>query len=65
MRAVRINEWGKPIELEEVPRPVPADDEVLVRVHAASINPFDHAIAAGYVAFMASTPDDRRDRLRR
>lgn len=56
MRAVRINEWGKPVELEEVPRPVPADDEVLVRVHAASINPFDHAVAAGYVAFMASTP---------
>jgi hypothetical protein len=27
------------LELERVARPVPADDEVLVRVHAASINP--------------------------
>jgi NADPH:quinone reductase-like Zn-dependent oxidoreductase len=27
------------LELVPVPRPVPADDEVLVRVHAASINP--------------------------
>src|SRR6266498_5026096 len=56
MKAIRVNEWGKPVELEDIPQPIPADDEVLVRVHAASINPFDIAVAAGYVAFMASTP---------
>jgi NADPH:quinone reductase-like Zn-dependent oxidoreductase len=56
MKAIRVEEWGKPVELEDVPQPVPADDEVLVRVRAASINPFDIAVAAGYVAFMASAP---------
>jgi NADPH:quinone reductase-like Zn-dependent oxidoreductase len=56
MKAIRVNEWGKPVELEDVPQPTPADDEVLVRVRAASINPFDIAVAAGYLAFMASTP---------
>jgi len=56
MKAIRVNEWGKPVEFEDVPQPVPADDEVLVRVRAASINPFDTAVTAGYVAFMASAP---------
>jgi len=35
MRAVRLHEDG--LKLEEIPRPVPADGEVLVRVHAAAI----------------------------
>jgi len=56
MKAIRVNEWGKPVQLDDVPQPTPADDEVLVRVRAASINPFDIAVAAGYLAFMASTP---------
>lgn len=56
MKAIRVNEWGKPVELEDLPQPSPADDEVLVRVRAASINPFDIAVAAGYVAFLASAP---------
>lgn len=29
------------IELQEVPKPVPADNEILVRVHAAGLNPAD------------------------
>ena len=56
MKAVRVNEWGKPVQLEEVPQPVPASDEVLVRIHAASINPLDAAIMAGYLSFMTATP---------
>jgi alcohol dehydrogenase len=56
MRAVRLNEWGKPLELEDIPQPVPTNDEVLVRVHAASINPFDSAVHAGYLQSMAKTP---------
>ena len=56
MKAIRVNEWGKPVQLEDIPQPTPADDELLVRVRAASINPFDIAVAAGYLAFMASTP---------
>lgn len=56
MKAVRVNEWGKPVQLEDIPTPKPGDDEVLVRVHAASINPFDAAILAGYAAFMFKVP---------
>src|SRR5436309_3705228 len=29
------------LKLQEIEKPVPADDQVLVRVHAASINPYD------------------------
>jgi len=56
MKAVRLNQWGNPLDLEDVEQPVPDDDQVLVRIHAASINPFDAAIAAGYLQGMASVP---------
>jgi NADPH:quinone reductase-like Zn-dependent oxidoreductase len=52
MRAVVIRGYGGPevMKLESVARPEPADDEVLVRVVAASINPADVAIRKGYLA---------------
>ena len=56
MKAARLNEWGKPLELEDIPQPKPNDDEVLIRVLAASINPFDAAVQAGYMQAMAKTP---------
>ncbi|PKN87856.1 MAG: hypothetical protein CVU46_03065 [Chloroflexi bacterium HGW-Chloroflexi-8] len=56
MKAVRLNDWGKALDVEDVPQPEPNDNEVLVRVHAASINPFDAAIQAGYLQSMAKVP---------
>lgn len=56
MKAMRLNEWGKALELEDVPQLEQSDDEVLVRIHAASINPFDAAIFAGYLQYMAHVP---------
>ena len=56
MKAVRLNGWGQPVQLENVPQPKPASDEVLVRVHAASINPFDAAVYAGYMQSYVSVP---------
>jgi NADPH:quinone reductase and related Zn-dependent oxidoreductases len=52
MRAVVIHAYGGPevLKLEEVVRPKPANDEVLIRVVAASINPVDVAIRKGYLA---------------
>lgn len=56
MRAMRLNNWGAAMELEEVPQLEPGDDEILVRVRAASINPFDAALQAGYAKDMANVP---------
>jgi NADPH:quinone reductase-like Zn-dependent oxidoreductase len=56
MKAVRVNEWGQPVEIEEIAQPTPGNDEVLVRVRAASVNPADGAIAAGYMQAYYSTP---------
>lgn len=56
MKAVRVNEWAKPVEVEELPQPSPTNDEVLVRVHAASINPVDLGVAAGYLKEMLTAP---------
>lgn len=43
MRAVRYHEHGGPevLTVEDVERPEPDDDELLVRVEAASVNPVD------------------------
>lgn len=43
MQAVRIHCYGgvEAMTLERVPVPVPAKDELLVRVHAAGVNPLD------------------------
>src|SRR6266576_1929611 len=52
MRAIVIHAYGGPevMRLENVARPEPADDEILIRVVAASINPVDVAIRKGYIA---------------
>jgi NADPH:quinone reductase-like Zn-dependent oxidoreductase len=43
MKAAVRDRYGSPdvIELREIEKPVASDDEVLVRVHAASVNPVD------------------------
>jgi NADPH:quinone reductase-like Zn-dependent oxidoreductase len=43
MQAIRYRCYGSPevLELAEVAKPTPADDEVLIKVHAASVNPLD------------------------
>ncbi|MBS7564783.1 NADP-dependent oxidoreductase [Mucilaginibacter sp. Bleaf8] len=49
MKAVRINEFGGPevLKMEDVERPVPASDEVLVEVYASGVNPVDWVIRSG------------------
>lgn len=58
MEAVRIHQYGGPEELkvEEVPRPQAAADEVLIRVHAAGVNPVDWKIRAGYLKDFMPVP---------
>lgn len=52
MKAARLHEFGGPKMLvyEDAPRPVAMAGEVLVRIHAASINPPDLYLRDGYRA---------------
>jgi NADPH:quinone reductase-like Zn-dependent oxidoreductase len=50
MKVVRIHEFGGPnvLAIEDAPMPEPQAGEVLVRVHAASINPVDYKMRSGH-----------------
>jgi NADPH:quinone reductase-like Zn-dependent oxidoreductase len=49
MRAIQVHRYGGPeqLKLEEKPRPEPRAGEVLLRVHAAGVNPIDWKIRQG------------------
>jgi NADPH:quinone reductase-like Zn-dependent oxidoreductase len=50
MRAYVVNEPGGVFERAELPRPVPAADQVLIRIAASGVNPLDIKIRAGKAA---------------
>ncbi len=43
MKAIVYEKCGSPdvVELKEVKKPIPEDDELLIQVHAASVNAYD------------------------
>lgn len=49
MKALKYDKYGSPdvLEVREIERPVVTDDGVLVRIHAASVNPVDLHIVLG------------------
>ncbi len=49
MKAIVFTRYGSPddLELKEIPTPIPRDDEVLVRVHASSVNSWDWEFLRG------------------
>ena len=49
MKAIVYTKYGTPdvLELKEVEKPFPKDDEVLVKVYAASINDWDWGLLQG------------------
>src|SRR6267142_236547 len=51
MKAVRVHNYGGPevLQFEDAPRPTPGSGELLIRVYAASVNPLDWKIRAGYM----------------
>ena len=54
MKTVRIHEYGNAdvLRLEEMPVPMIAADELLVKIHAASVNPLDWKVREGYMKDM-------------
>ncbi len=53
MKAIVFTEYGSTdvLQLKEVATPVPGDDEVLVKIHAASINDWDWGLMHGEPVF--------------
>jgi len=52
MKAILVHQFGGPevLKLEEVPTPKPTAGQVLVRIHAAGVNPYDTYMRAGTYA---------------
>src|SRR6266513_1878351 len=52
MKAVVIHDYGDPevLKYEDIPRPEPKDDQLLIRVIAAGVNPVDGMIRSGMFA---------------
>src|SRR6266550_3837506 len=49
MRAFAADAFGQPGSIHELADPEPAENEVRVRIAAASINPFDNVVLKGYL----------------
>jgi NADPH:quinone reductase len=58
MKAILVRQFGGPevLKLEEVPSPKPAVGQVLVRIHAAGVNPYDTYMRAGTYAVKPPLP---------
>lgn len=67
VKVIRYRCYGSPdvLEYADVEKPVPADDELLVRVRAAGVNPYDSHFMTGSPYFMRllsgiGAPDETR-----
>ena len=49
MKAILYNNYGSPdvLRMEDIERPIPGDNEVLIKVHAVSINSWDWDMLTG------------------
>ena len=65
MKAIVCDRYGPPevLRLEEVERPVPRDNQVLVKVHASSLNAADFEILGGGVSARIAGPFKPRNRI--
>jgi NADPH2:quinone reductase len=58
MKAILVHEFGGPevLKLEEVASPKPEAKQVLVKIHAAGVNPYDTYMRTGSYAIQPSLP---------
>ncbi len=58
MKAIRVHEFGGPevMKLEDVPDPQPGPGHVVIRIHAAGVNPVEAYIRTGTYASKPSLP---------
>jgi NADPH:quinone reductase-like Zn-dependent oxidoreductase len=67
VKAIVRDSYGSPnvLELTDIDKPEPADDEVLLRIHAASVNPADWHFLRGipYIARMQFGLRNPKDRV--
>ena len=52
MKAAIINAYGSKVEISDIAKPALLPDSVMIEVHAASVNPVDNLIRAGYMKAM-------------
>src|SRR5580765_4601173 len=58
MKAIRVGQFGGPevLKLEDVPDLHPAERQVLVKIHAIGVNPFDTYMRTGTYAIKPQLP---------
>ncbi|GAC1671682.1 MAG: NADPH:quinone oxidoreductase family protein [Candidatus Acidiferrum sp.] len=58
MKAIQVHEFGGPevLQIHELPTPKPGAGQVLVRIHAAGVNPYDTYMRAGTYAVKPALP---------
>jgi NADPH2:quinone reductase len=58
MKAIRVNTFGNPevMHVEEIPDPMPGPYQVVVKVHAAGVNPVDTYMRSGQYAALPELP---------
>jgi NADPH2:quinone reductase len=58
MKAIQVHQFGPPevMQLQDIPTPKPGPGQVLVRVHAAGVNPYDTYMRNGTYAVKPNLP---------
>ena len=58
MKAIQVHRFGGPevLEVQEIPTPKPGPGQILVRVHAAGVNPYDTYMRNGTYAIKPPLP---------